>query len=100
MSQVAHCQPEPKDVLIRQTVSDVVSFSHGQSQLAARLLQEDRAAVLAGTEDGQNPFFSPDGKWIGFTAGSRPRKVPVLGGAPVNLCGLKNSGAGGIRGAD
>jgi eukaryotic-like serine/threonine-protein kinase len=31
------------------------------------------------------PFFSPDGRWIGYTADSALKKVAVSGGAPVEL---------------
>ena len=31
-----------------------------------------------------SPFFSPDGKWIGFFARGKLRKAPVSGGAPVH----------------
>jgi serine/threonine-protein kinase len=32
------------------------------------------------------PFFSPDGKWIGFFTPQELRKVPVSGGTPIKLC--------------
>ena len=31
------------------------------------------------------PFFSPDGKWIGFTDGQALRKVPITGGPAVTI---------------
>jgi eukaryotic-like serine/threonine-protein kinase len=31
------------------------------------------------------PFFSPDGKWVGFTDGQRLKKVPAEGGAPITI---------------
>jgi serine/threonine protein kinase/Tol biopolymer transport system component len=40
---------------------------------------------VAGTEGAVNPFFSPDGQWIGFFSGGRLKKVPVSGGAAVTL---------------
>jgi serine/threonine-protein kinase len=53
---------------------------------------------LPGTESGRSPFFSPDGKWIGYFGGSSSRmwKVP-LGGGPPTVIGLTVSG--GPRGA-
>jgi hypothetical protein len=33
-----------------------------------------------------SPFFSPDGKWIGFFARGKLRKAPVSGGAPSTIC--------------
>ena len=44
-----------------------------------------RAGASPGTEDGHAPFFSPDGRWIGFFADGRLKKVALAGGAPVTL---------------
>jgi eukaryotic-like serine/threonine-protein kinase len=40
---------------------------------------------LAGTDSASLPAYSPDGKWIAFYTGSRLRKVPADGGAPVTI---------------
>jgi eukaryotic-like serine/threonine-protein kinase len=37
---------------------------------------------LAGTEDAENPFYSPDGKWVGYRAVRRMYKVALAGGPP------------------
>jgi len=58
----------------------------GKQMLATRLLSENKPVLLSGTENGTAPFFSPDGKWIGFFADLRMKKVSVQGGAPVVLC--------------
>jgi serine/threonine protein kinase/Tol biopolymer transport system component len=67
------------------------------SQLATRLLDQPRSTVIAGSEGGLDPFFSPDGQWIGFFADRKMKKISVQGGAPVTLCDtqtfLDNSGA-------
>jgi serine/threonine-protein kinase len=34
-----------------------------------------------------NPFFSPDGQWIGFFANIHLKKISVHGGAPVDFGG-------------
>jgi Tol biopolymer transport system component len=57
----------------------------GKQRLASRLLDQARATLLPGTENGSDPFFSPDGQWIGFTAGTELKKISVEGGAPVTL---------------
>jgi len=41
---------------------------------------------LEGTNGAYRPVFSPDGKWVGFVAEGKLKKVPVGGGAPVTLC--------------
>lgn len=43
------------------------------------------AFPLAGTDEAAAPFFSPDGRWIGFFADGHLKKVSVSGGAPVTL---------------
>ena len=44
---------------------------------------------IRGAEGGTRPFFSPDGKWIGFVVGTKLRKVPVAGGSPVSICDVE-----------
>ena len=44
------------------------------------------ATAVAGTDGAANPFFSPDGQWVGFTALGKLKKVRVGGGTPVTLC--------------
>jgi serine/threonine protein kinase/Tol biopolymer transport system component len=56
------------------------------SQLYARPLDQQTAAPIAGTEDALQPFFSPDGHWIGFFANGRMRKVSIRGGPVSPLC--------------
>jgi serine/threonine-protein kinase len=43
-----------------------------------------------GTSGGRSPFFSPDGKWIGFWNDGKLRKVLVNGGTPVDICDAEN----------
>lgn len=55
-------------------------------QLHIRRLDQLKASPLSGTEGAQDPFFSPDGKWIAFFADGKLKKVSVTGGAAVTLC--------------
>jgi Tol biopolymer transport system component/predicted Ser/Thr protein kinase len=57
----------------------------GRQLLATRLLDQAKPAFLAGTENAADPFFSPDGQWIGFFADNKMKKISVQGGAPVIL---------------
>src|SRR4051794_36570487 len=43
------------------------------------------AARLAGTDGAAAPFFSPDGRWIGFFADGKLKKIAAAGGAPTTL---------------
>ena len=54
---------------------------------------------LAGTEGAQAPFFSPDGRWIGFFAQNKLKKVSVSGGVPQILADA-SQGEGGSWGPD
>jgi serine/threonine-protein kinase len=67
----------------------------GKIMLATRLLSDTKRVLLPGTEGGRDPFFSPDGSWIGFFADRKMKKISVRGGAPVAL-----SDASDARGAD
>jgi Tol biopolymer transport system component len=54
--------------------------------LMRKLHDADEATPLAGTEGGVSPFFSPDGKWIGYlTTDNKLKKLPVAGGGSVTL---------------
>jgi Tol biopolymer transport system component/tRNA A-37 threonylcarbamoyl transferase component Bud32 len=59
---------------------------NGKQMLAARLLSQPGGSPLSGTEDGFDPFFSPDGQWIGFFADGKLKKTSMNGSAPVTLC--------------
>jgi serine/threonine-protein kinase len=55
------------------------------------LLSEAKPALLPGTENGRDSFFSPDGKWIGFFADGKMKRISVRGGAPIALCSAPNA---------
>jgi len=44
------------------------------------------AQALEGTEDGSYPFWSPDGKFLGFFAHGKLKRIAVSGGPPQTLC--------------
>ena len=54
------------------------------ARLYARQLDELTARPLAGTENGEHPFFSPNGEWIAFYSNGAIRKLRLAaGGTPV-----------------
>jgi len=55
-------------------------------RLFRRLLDQPEAQPLAGTERAMNPFFSPDGEWVGFWADGQLKKIALSGGPSVPLC--------------
>jgi Tol biopolymer transport system component len=54
---------------------------------------------LAPAAENAMPFWSPDGKWIGFIAGGRLQKVEASGGPAQDLCPVTDF-AGGTWNAD
>jgi serine/threonine protein kinase len=57
--------------------------------LALRSMDSLTARIIPGTEEAlNNPFFSPDGHWVGYySPGSSPslKKISIAGGAPVTI---------------
>jgi serine/threonine protein kinase len=71
----------------------VYSTSKG---LYLRSVDELAAKQVSGTgETTADPFFSPDGKWIGFfsSADNKLKKIAVSGGAPVALADVSPLGS-------
>jgi serine/threonine-protein kinase len=65
-----------------------------QVRIFLRGLDQLEATPLAGTELATQPFFSPDGLWIGFYKEGSLRKVSVSGGAVIPIAPVSNmSGA-------
>ena len=58
----------------------------GRPQLYARAMDQLSATPISGTSVGSSPFFSPDGRWVGFGADGELRKVPLSGGPAITLC--------------
>ena len=57
-----------------------------ERQLYVRDLDRLDAVLLRGAEGAINPFFSPDGQWVGFRANDNQlKKVSIHGGPPVTL---------------
>jgi serine/threonine protein kinase len=64
--------------------SVVLAYRRGSlNQLFMRRFDEDEASPIPGTEGGEVPFFSFDGKWIGFRERNRLKKMAAAGGAAV-----------------
>ena len=58
-----------------------VGLRDGSRQLFLRNLADVDSVLLAGTEGGRMPFFSPDGQWIGFFTNTQLKKLAVASGA-------------------
>src|SRR6202008_3193060 len=64
----------------------VASGADLKHRIYVRSLDQLQATALSGTEGAGDPFFSPDGQWIGFFADGKLKKISVQGGAAVTLC--------------
>jgi serine/threonine-protein kinase len=53
--------------------------------LFRRTFDSEEPVQIPGTQDGQYPFFSPDGKWIGFSGNNSIVKIPAEGGTPIPI---------------
>jgi len=69
----------------------------GRRMLFVRRFDQLDPQPLAGTEDAESPFFSPDGRWVAFFAESRLKKVALAGGPPLTIADA-SSGRGGTWG--
>jgi len=63
-----------------------VGISKGGTQLYRRELGRTDVEPISGTQGAMNPFFSPNGQWIGFFQDSKLKKTPVRGGPVATLC--------------
>jgi Tol biopolymer transport system component len=71
-----------------------VRDASGRDLLWVRPLDRVTAEALAGTEGATYPFWSPDGRSIGFFADGKLRRIEASGGPAQSLCDAPN-GRGG-----
>ena len=70
------------------------SDAQGKVTLWVRDLNGLHARSLAGTDGATFPFWSPDGRSLGYFAGGKLKTVPLEGGTPTDICDAP-SGRGG-----
>jgi Tol biopolymer transport system component/tRNA A-37 threonylcarbamoyl transferase component Bud32 len=58
----------------------------GKSSLWIRALNSPAARELPGTEGAMYPFWSPDGRHVGFFAGGKLKKIEAASGPALVLC--------------
>ena len=70
-------------------------FSTGaKNEMFVRALDQWEGTPLAegeGQERPYQPFFSPDGDWVGFVTPATLRKIPITGGTSIKLCDVNLS---------
>ena len=103
-SQPLIIQGNDRDMAIAPDGSFVVyrsgSSSQTQPSLSVRGVNELEPRLLAGTVNGRFPFISPDGRWVGFQAGSEIRKVAVAGGPATLITRISGLPRGASWGED
>jgi Tol biopolymer transport system component len=77
----ADLSPTASPVISPDGTYIVISASEGGTRrLYRRRLSSFEMEAIPGTEDGNAPFFSPDGAWIGFMTPNAIKKIPAQGG--------------------
>jgi Tol biopolymer transport system component len=76
-------------------VAFVSTLTSAQSMLWIRDLDSLEPRALAGTEDAAHPFWSPDGRSLGFVAGGQLKRVDADGGRVLTLADVSGFRTGG-----
>jgi Tol biopolymer transport system component len=66
--------------------------------LWVRSLDSVESRVLPGTQGASFPFWSPDGRSLGFFAGNKLKRIDVAGGQPLELADAPNGRGGAWNG--
>jgi serine/threonine protein kinase len=82
---------------------DGTQFAYATKEgIFLRSMAELNARLISGTKESpRKPFFSPDGKWIGYVSGvdGKLKKISINGGAPIPI--IKDDSTGFLSwGAD
>jgi Tol biopolymer transport system component/tRNA A-37 threonylcarbamoyl transferase component Bud32 len=89
--------PSPTDAMIDvfgsyaispdgRTVAFLQPGKDTKPAIVLRDLGQPGTRALAGTEGASFPFWSPDGRHLGFFAEGKLRRIPAAGGGVQNLC--------------
>ncbi|MCI0607297.1 protein kinase [bacterium] len=81
-SSIAGLAVSPDGKKIAFTASDESDHSH----VYVRFLDKLEARKLTGTQDANQPFWSPDSRFIAFFANGKLKKVDISGAPPLTLC--------------
>ena len=75
----------------------VVRDANSRNSLWLRNLDSVDVRVLANADENQveGPFWSPDGRWVGYAASGQLKRVPAAGGPAQVICSYE----GDLRGA-
>jgi Tol biopolymer transport system component/DNA-binding winged helix-turn-helix (wHTH) protein len=71
-----------------------VATDHGKPAIWVRPLDGTGGRLLAGTEDGGLPFWSPDSKSLAFISHNKLQRVYLSGGTPQTICDVGQARGG------
>jgi serine/threonine-protein kinase len=71
-----------------------------RTQLLIRPRDQLHATAVPGTEGATTPFFSPDGRYVGFLGEAKVQIAPIDGGPPVTVSDTLTGVAGAAWGRD
>jgi hypothetical protein len=83
-----------------RSVAFVVVGRDGVSRIAVQEFRETEARVLTDTPNAREPFWSPDGRRIGFFADGSLETILVSGGSPERIAKVSSVPGGGSWGSD
>ena len=75
-------------------IAFVAADAQGRASIWVRALDSARAVRLERTDGASWPFWSPDGRAIGFFASGQLKTIDVRGGAPRVLCPIASPSGG------
>jgi eukaryotic-like serine/threonine-protein kinase len=73
-------------------VAFVATDASGKAMLWVRALNQLQARELPGTERAAHPFWSPDGRTLGFIADNKIKRVDLAGGPAQTILQLQTGG--------
>jgi serine/threonine-protein kinase len=84
----------PDSMAISDVIGSVMAYApdgsafayQSRNGLMVRYADRVDPMPVPGGRRGYGPFFSPDGRWLGFQVGPSALRVPLAGGPPVTIC--------------
>ncbi len=70
-----------------------VAYTGSETSIFLRSLDSPAVHKVEGTADATGVFWSPDGAWLGYSAGGKLWKRKLPDGTPFALCDVKSNGA-------
>ena len=61
------------------------------TRLFVKRLDQPAPSLIANTEGAEDPFFSPDGRWLGFFAKDQLQKVALADGTLVRIAAMADA---------